>query len=597
MRLKDLGFSKLSLLFVLLFIWSALLINKQWETKNVIASDMNSYYIYLPAAFIYHDLTFKYINNNLPEEVLRSSWAMITEDGKHRVSKTSCGVAIMIAPFFFMAKILSHNGFGPANGYSTVFALFVCLSFYFYLLIGLIYLHKILKYFFDDITTGLTIIAIGLGTNLYFYSTYSLNTPHAFCFCLFSIFAWKTIQWHNRQTRITSIIMGLLLGLITLVRPNDIIIFLFPILYGIYDKKTFIEKMKLLTKNWVNILLVVIFFIITIIPQLIIWKYQTGYFLYYSYQKERFYFNHPHIIDGLFGFRKGLFIYTPILLLIIPGFIFAWKKRQGFAFAIVIFFLLNCYIIFSWWSWWYGASFGIRPMIGCYALLALPIGCCIQELRNKNKILKYFIVITVFLLVSLNQFQTLQSQTNLLHYSEMTFKSYKLIFGKLNYPKGWEESLTPNDNEMAVKGLPERNFYETFYFLKGKRENNVALKAFNGKYVSVDTVRNNFLIAKSSNVNSSEIFKMRIIGFEDCKILSSYNKYVSFETLEEGRLVADRDNAVNWERFTIEKMPNNKFAIKADNGKYVKPNLQNKSILEATSNTITDKELFEIIPQ
>jgi hypothetical protein len=123
----------------------------------------------------------------------------------------------------------------------------------------------------------------------------------------------------------------------------------------------------------------------------------------------------------------------------------------------------------------------------------------------------------------------------------------------------------------------------------------VALKASNGMFVSVDSIKKGKLFAESSQVGPMETFKMRIEEFDNCKIQSSNNKYVSFENLESGRLIADRDKAGDWENFVVVNMPNNKFAIR--NRKYIKSNPKNDNVLEATSDTITDKELFEIIPR
>ena len=51
------------------------------------------------------------------------------------------------------------------------------------------------------------------------------------------------------------------------------------------------------------------------VPQMIYWNEMTGHWLYFSYgSDERFFFGDPAIIKGLFSYRKGLFIYTPLLL-------------------------------------------------------------------------------------------------------------------------------------------------------------------------------------------------------------------------------------------------------------------------------------------
>ncbi len=598
MRLKQLGSSKLSLLFVLLFIWSALLINKQWTPHDrVISNDLNFYYIYLPATFIYHDLTFNYVNNKLPIEVFRSSWTLTTPNKRH-VSKMSSGFAIMLTPFFLMAHFYELITNGPANGYTDTYSLFICLATFFYLMIGLVYQHKTLSHFFDERTTSFTIVGLGLATNIYYYSTYAFSNPHVFSFCLFSIFIWKTIQWHHKSTLRDSILLGLLLGLITIMRPNNVVIVLFPLLFGVYNRSSLMDKMKLMTQNKMNILVAILAFGIGILPQLIIWKIQTGHFIYYSYQKEHFYFSHPHVLDGFFSFRNGMFIYAPVLLLVIPGFIFVWKKGRQFAMATSFFFVINAIIVFSWWCWWYGGSFGIRAMIESYAILALPIGCFIQEFGKANKWRNYAITIFIGLCVVLNQFQCLQEQTSLLHYSDMTFKTYKLIFGRLTWPAGYAESLNHPDIEKAFMGEPERNFTATFPFLQGGKFKNVSFKAANGMFVSADLDVQNKLIADRRKPNNWEIFRMDMEDFGTCHLHSWNNKFVYADPYEHPQLTANRDQAGNWETFFVESFPNNKFAIKAaSNNKYIKLNQQNNNLLEATSEVVGANELFEIIPQ
>ena len=63
------------------------------------------------------------------------------------------------------------------------------------------------------------------------------------------------------------------------------------------------------------------------VPQMIYWKEMTGRWLYFSYgSDERFFFGDPAIIKGLFSYRKGLFIYTPLLLFAFAGVISLWLK-------------------------------------------------------------------------------------------------------------------------------------------------------------------------------------------------------------------------------------------------------------------------------
>ena len=116
------------------------------------------------------------------------------------------------------------------------------------------------------------------------------------------------------------------------------------------------------------------------------------------------------------------------------------------------------------------------------------------------------------------------------------------------------------------------------------------IKASNGNIVSL---QDNKLIANRNWVGPWEKFQFNIYNKRKMNLLSFRFKYVSSES----QLIADKDYALEWESFTIHVLPDNKFAFQAYTGKYVKPNLQNNNILEATSDTISDKEFFEIIPE
>ena len=43
------------------------------------------------------------------------------------------------------------------------------------------------------------------------------------------------------------------------------------------------------------------------------WKHIMGTFFFYSYDQEGFFFGNSHVLDGLLSYRKGWFIYTPIM--------------------------------------------------------------------------------------------------------------------------------------------------------------------------------------------------------------------------------------------------------------------------------------------
>src|ERR1035437_2022843 len=114
---------------------------KNWEKEErVIEWDIHWYYGYLPATFIYHDIQLKKSDYSYGDNHYYF-WTVTAPNGK-RVIKTTMGLAVLYAPFFFTAHCYSLLTDYPANGFSEPYKIFLLLSAIFYLLIGLDFLRK-----------------------------------------------------------------------------------------------------------------------------------------------------------------------------------------------------------------------------------------------------------------------------------------------------------------------------------------------------------------------------------------------------------------------------------------------------------------------
>jgi hypothetical protein len=189
---------------------------------------------------------------------------------------------------------------------------------------------------------------------------------------------------------------------------------------------------------------------------MIYWKMQTGQLFYYSYSDQGFFFLSSHITDGLFSFRKGWFIYTPIMTLAIAGMFFLPKYLKKATLAIPIFTALNIYIIFSWWSWWYGGSYGARPLIDSYALLAIPFAAFIEQSLKWPKAIKIFMLSVLAVLLAHGVFQTFQYYYGAIHWDSMTKEAYIDSFGRLKPSASFQHLISEPDYESALKGEPEK---------------------------------------------------------------------------------------------------------------------------------------------
>lgn len=440
------------LIIVLVYIWTVFNISK-WRKNLVINNDAVSYYSYLPAAFIYNDLSFSFVDS-LPADFEGRIWVQTTPTG-NRVQKMTMGLSVLYAPFFFIAHSIAQITDLNANGYSEIYSKFLCFAGLFYGLLGLFILSKILLQFFNDKIAALVILILAFGTNYFYYVTNEGEMSHSFSFFLFSLFFYFSLQWNNNQSIKNTIALGLTGGLIILVRPTNGVAFLVPILFGIYNLNTLKSAYNLFIKNWFKLLIIGLIVFLIFLPQLLYWKFATGKFLFYSYGNEGFFFSKPQIINGLFSFRKGWLIYTPIMVFALIGMPMLFLKIKESFYAITIFFVVNMYIIFSWWSWWYGGGFGARPLIESYVFLSIPLAVFIDFMFKQIKPVKYIFGVLIFLLLSLNLFQTWQYRRTIIHWDSMTKEAYWAVFGKQHFPDNYKDLIQTPDYQKALKGETE----------------------------------------------------------------------------------------------------------------------------------------------
>ena len=362
------------------------------------------------------------------------------------------GLAILWLPFFLPAHLFSKLMGIEALGYSWPYSLSIFAATIFYLFLGLLFLRKILLKYFSEIVTGITLLLIVLATNLMYYTISEPGMSHVYSFTLITIFLYTTLKWVERPTLLSSFILGILAGLIVLIRPVNGRVLVFPALISISSFSEFYQR---LLNRWKFILVAGVAAVLIVMPQLIYWKMQTGQMFFNSYMDQgRFYFTNPHVFDGLFSFRKGWFIYTPVMLFSMVGLFFLKRHFIGFTLAILIFMALFVYVIYSWWCWWYGGSFGSCPMIDTYGLMAIPLAAFLAAFTNKS-FWKQGVGLLLVLMIALNQIQMNQYRTSLLHWDSMTRKAYFSIFLKRNWPEGYDKMIQIPDYEKALKGENE----------------------------------------------------------------------------------------------------------------------------------------------
>ncbi len=457
---RKFSWSGLSLLIIAVaLIWSMFNL-KLWKVgekcgRAVINQDVTNFYSYLPAAFIYHDLTFNFsVEEGTTFGADCEIWPVPVEGKENAfVIKTSMGLSYMYMPFFLMAHVYTSNFTDyPPDGFSPPYEFFLVLSSVFYLILGFFFLRRLLLKFFSDGVVAAVLLMTIFGTNLYYYGSTEPAMSHAYSFSLFAIFAYLSVLWIEKTSWKQALFIGLVGGLIVLIRPVNILVFLFPLLLKVSNWEELKTRLQVIFKNYKQLLLLIAAAFVVVFPQLLFWKINSGHWVYYSYTDEHFFFGNPHILDGLFSYRKGWLLYTPIMIFPIVGMVFSYFKKRELFWSMAIYLPIHVYVIFSWWCWWYGGSYGARPMIETYAFLTLPFCVWVEWVGKHISGVVNFSIVAV-LLVSLNLFQTARYRYGSIHYHGMTKESYWLNFGKRDPAPGYWEAIKEPDYEKAKKGI------------------------------------------------------------------------------------------------------------------------------------------------
>jgi hypothetical protein len=413
----------------------------RWKQRNVIIWDVIEYYSYLPAT-LYGDFTLR--DSVLNKDFNYHAWALDGPKGE-KVIKMSSGTSLFFAPAFGLALISDLISGNEVNTFAPKYHMAISLSAALFLWLGLLVLNKVLSRYFSPLSRAITLLILALGTNLLHYSTAEPGMSHVYGFFLFALFMLLVQRWYDSPGWKNSLLLGLVLGWIVLVRPTNGIIGIVFLMYG------FPGNLRLLLRKWPLLLMAGAVVPLVFSLQMFYWKEVTGNWLYFSYADEGFFFGNPRIIEGLFSFRKGWLIYTPLVLPALAG-LFLKRMPKEWRKGLPVFLVLNIYIVLSWWCWWYGGSYGLRAFIESYALLALPLAAMIETIKGWKPLWRWGLSSVLLLLLSLSLFQSYQYKKTLIHWDSMSWRAYKGVFLKLKFPADYASWLEPPDYEGAKNG-------------------------------------------------------------------------------------------------------------------------------------------------
>ncbi len=422
----------LMLAFVFIMLWGFT------SRQDFIHADAYGYYDYLPSIFLHKDIN----RVDKPRNTQPLIYSRIDQNyaynnlGNLRVNKYSCGTAAFLLPFYLPLQLVRQVLGYVDSGYELPYQVMVLFAAIFWLFIGLVFLRKtLIQLNVESNLIFLVQLSILFATPFTHYAWFDAGFSHVFSFTAVSLFCYFTISFFYQNKSKFILLMGLLMALIILLRPiNFLVVFSIPLLVGNANNLTVLFRN--IFRYWKSLLFALIIFGITLSLQCFLWYLQTGNFIVYSYQNESFYFDNPQLINSWFSYQKGLFIYTPLLLLFQLLSIWAGvKKNKYFITYYILYFLAISYVFSCWWSWFYGGSYGQRVYLDYLPILILPVSLMHLKIKWPSKLV-LGIIITLSILLNLTQ--TWQHQEYILHWDQMNKEKYWQVFLRTSSPyKGW----------------------------------------------------------------------------------------------------------------------------------------------------------------
>lgn len=394
-------------LVVSCFFWLTLFLTLNRHNKSgsfnyhsEIWGDKAGYYMYLPATF-----KFNFKANNFPKNIDLKTGNGFTIDQKNNTIKTryTYGVAILQMPFFLLSDLIGETLQLQPSGFSPIHHLFINIASISYLLLGFLFLGKYLKNTFKTNVIYLVLLTLFLGTNLFYYSIDETGMSHVYSFALFSIYLYLLQRTHflSEYNLKKVILIGLVMGLILLVRPSNIIFLSLYFFLNINKKEDIIIRLKRVLSPSIFIPIIVCTLII-ISPQLIYWKYAFGSFFHYSYGNACFNWSSTNLLLTWFSPNNGLFSYTPFYFLFLIASIYMVKKKLQNGWAILLLFFGLSYVLSCWFDYKFGCAFGARSYVEYLTLFSIPLAHLLKKINTFNRVKIISSWLLIFALITFN---------------------------------------------------------------------------------------------------------------------------------------------------------------------------------------------------
>lgn len=305
------------------------------------------------------------------------------------------GSAVLWSPFFLIAHGFSlfASALGvpiSADGYGAQYIWAVSIGSAIYAFVGILLTYRLGCALFSPNTCTLATLATWLASPLVFYMYSHPLMSHAndaFAYALY-LYTWHRTRQSPRWRK--AMLRGVTAGLCALVRQINAVLVFFALAEFVVDGMRAWQSnhhIKELGRTLCNMAAFSLAWWIAYMPQVIVWRVVLGHWIelnpYAAGAGAGFDWLHPHFLGVLFSTNRGLFTWSPLLLLATVGWVYLWRQERRLGALIMTNFVLQLSVIAVWSSWSAAAAFGQRFFTNVVPAFTLGLAALLTSLQKR----------------------------------------------------------------------------------------------------------------------------------------------------------------------------------------------------------------------
>jgi hypothetical protein len=217
----------------------------------------------------------------------------------------------------------------------------------------------------DRTSAAIGMLGVWLGSNALYYSLVSPSYSHSASMCASALFLTHWIARRDRWTVPQAALSGALAGVATLMRWQDALWLVVPVIESVRASGRPIDRAG-------RLLAVGAAWVLAVAPQLAVWQVLYGSPLTVPQGSGFIEWWEPNLLAVL-ATRHGLFTWSPVLVLAVAGLVPFFRSHRSLALPLALVVLGSWYINSAVADWWGGEAFGARRFLSLFPLFVVGL--------------------------------------------------------------------------------------------------------------------------------------------------------------------------------------------------------------------------------